>query len=362
MIQKLKFIFIIFAVCTMIAFAADIIRQQIYRQYVVSTSAYMDTKVDLIAHNTTLKKELVRRINDDFTNTIKTTSELFNIYNPLSVISKINNAFNQTTFILETDVFNVIDKAIYFSKLTDGYFDITVGSLVKLWKKAKKENTLPTDIEIDKALDTSGYKKIDLNSTNHSLKAKQKGISLNLSGIAKGYIVDKTVKKMQKLFGLPNIIVNAGGDLYAAGSSKRRFLWQKKGWCVGIKHPRKPHLLLGTVVISDKAVATSGDYERPLIIKGEKYSHIIDPKTGAPTKFIISATVIADSCADADALATAITVMGIDAGLDLIESIDGAEALIITEEENKTDLFFSSGFKNYGFKANKTDIVEKHFK
>lgn len=362
MIHKLKFIFVILAVLATVAFAADSVRQQIYRQYVFSTSAYMDTKVDLITHNTKLNKDLLRRLNDDFANTIKTTSDLFNIYNPLSPISKINSAFDQTPFVLETDIFNVIDKALYFSKITDGYFDITVGSLIKLWKKAKKENTLPLDTEIDKALDTSGYKKIELNSKNHSLKAKQSGISLNFSGIAKGYIVDKTVKQMQKLFGLQNVIVNAGGDLYAAGSSKRRFLWQKKGWRVGIKHPRKPHLLLGTIIISDKAVATSGDYERPLIIKGEKYSHIIDPKTGTPTKFIISATVIADSCADADALATAITVMGIDSGLDLIESIDGAEALVITEGEGKTDLFFSSGFKNYGFKASKTDIIEKHFK
>lgn len=360
--NKFKFFSCIIIICTVTVLTADLIRQQLYKQYVVSSSEHMDTVVSLIIHKPKIKRDLLTRINDDFMHTIKETSSLFNVYNPESRISKINSSFSETTFVLQTDVYNVLEKALYFFEITNGYFDITVGNLVNLWKTAKKQDSLPSEEDIYKALDVTGYQKVDLDKNKHLISTNKKGIKLNPSGIAKGYIVDKAVEKIKTLYNVENIIVNAGGDLYAGGSSKRRFFWQKKGWTVGIKHPRKPHLLLGTIVVSDKAVATSGDYERPLKIAGKKYSHIIDPKTGYPTEFIVSATVIAPDCASADALATAITVMGIDSGLDLIESLDNTEALIITEENNKTHLFFSSGFKNYGFRENKINIVEKHFK
>lgn len=360
--HKLRNLSYIIIICAIAVFAADLLRQQFYKQYVVSTSKYMDTVVSLIAHNPKIKKNLLTRINDDFISTIKETSALFNIYNKDSRIAKINSSFSETTFVLQTDVYNVLDKSLYFFELTNGYFDITVGSLVKLWKNAAKQNVLPSDEDIYKTLDITGYQKVTLDKNNHSVSTEKKGLKLNPSGIAKGYIVDKAVKKIRDLYNIENIVVNAGGDLYAGGSSKRRFFWQKKGWTVGIKHPRKPHLLLGTIVVSDKAVATSGDYERPLKIAGKKYSHIIDPKTGYPTEFIVSATVIAPDCASADALATSITVMGIDSGLALIESLENTEALIVTEENDQTNLFFSSGFKNYGFKENKINIIEKHFK
>lgn len=351
----------IIIICTACILAADSARRLFYQEYIVSTSQYMDTNVSMIAHSLRIKPEVKKWIKQDFKHLIKDTSAFFNIYNPKSDISKINKNFAETPFVLNSDLFTVINKAFYFSEITNGYFDITVGALVKLWKKAGKENKLPSDEEIYKALDQCGWQKIELNPDTYVIKTDKKGISVNPSGIAKGYIVDKAVKMLKSTFGLNNVVVNAGGDLYAAGSSFRRFFWQKKGWTVGIKHPRKPHLILGTILVSDKAVATSGDYERPLTIDGKNYSHIIDPKTGSPTDFIVSATVIADSCADADALATAITVMGIDDGLSLIESLEGTEALVITETEGQTELFFSSGFKNYSFRENKSNIIEKHF-
>ena len=166
------------------------------------------------------------------------------------------------------------------------------------------------------------------------------GTQIDLGGIGKGYAVDMAVRVL-KGNGINSVLINFAGNIYAYGTPPG-----KDSWVIGLQHPRKSEGLLGSFEIADKAVSTSGDYEKFFTIDGERYSHIIDPRTGNPVKGIVSVTIVTDNATRADALSTGVFVLGLEKGMNLIEQLQDVEGIIIYEDVNsKLSTKTSSGMK-----------------
>jgi thiamine biosynthesis lipoprotein len=262
---------------------------------------------------------------------LRNVDRLMSDYKSDSEISRVNrNAYKEPVKVSKS-TFEVLQKAVYFSELSDGAFDITVGPLVDLWRSAGDNNYVPTETELQQARSKTGYKKLLLDVNEMTVRFAVDGMRLDLGGIAKGYAVDKAIGAMQKSGALGGM-VDVGGDIRCFGTPSRG----KKHWLIGLQDPNKPEDWLGTGEISlvlkltDAAIATSGDYRRFVLIDGQKYGHILDTKTGCGSKALSSVTIISQSAINADALATAVSVMGHENGLVLIEQLPETEAILVS--------------------------------
>jgi len=254
---------------------------------------------------------------------MKKVDSLMSIYKENSEVSILNREGENH---LSAETLQVIREAINFSEITGGAFDITCRPLINLWKKAKKEKVIPSPQEIKEALSLVGYEKILLEGD--MIRFKQKGMQIDLGGIAKGYAVDRAIEALRKN-GIRRALVNAGGDLYALGNGPGGEKWK-----VGIQDPREEDKLLGIIKVKDVGVATSGDYQRyfTFTIEGKRLSHIVNPKTGQTVQDVpMSVTVIAPDATTTDALATGVFVLGPQKGMELIESLPQVEGMIISE-------------------------------
>lgn len=211
-----------------------------------------------------------------------------------SEISAINRAAGVTPVRVSYETFALIQRASNYSAQTEGLFDISIGPVTTLWGfNDDVEITIPPSQLLAERLKLVDYRRIILNPADTTVFLKTKGMRLDLGGIGKGYAVDRIVAVL-KAKGLIHFFVDAGGDIYAAG-----YKLDNQEWTVGIQHPRQPNELLATFEGHDLAVATSGDYERYKIIDGQRYHHIIDPRTGFPASMSQSVTVFANSVEEA---------------------------------------------------------------
>ena len=269
-----------------------------------------------------------------------------------SEISKINRDAFKGPVVVSEPTFEVLQKAGRFSRLSAGAFDITVGPLVQLWRSSGDANRVPTDTEIASAGSKVGWDKVILDAERMSVRFAVDGMKLDAGGIAKGYAIDRAVEAMQAC-GSVGGMVDIGGDIRCFGTRPE----SKKYWLIGLQDPAKASLDLGEsqVLLALKfvpsrtgsaAVATSGHYRRFALIKGKRYSHIIDVRTGLSAEELASVTVISRSAADADALATAVSVMGAEKGLALIEKIPQTEAILIAAG-GEFKRYLTSGAQNY---------------
>jgi thiamine biosynthesis lipoprotein len=209
------------------------------------------------------------------------------------------------------------------SRATSGAFDPTLGEVVQLWGFGRDDPRLPGPEEIEDAIDNAGYDKVP----DGQCCPDGRDIWFDLGGVAKGYSVDVAVRALKEA-GIKAGIVNAGGDLRSFGVRPRRGYWK-----IGVQDPDNPQELAGVLEVKEAAVATSGDYQRYFEEGGIRYHHILDPATGYPAHSgVRGATVIAPDCATADALATAAFVMGPEKGLAMLESWEGAEGVLITDD------------------------------
>lgn len=254
---------------------------------------------------------------------MKKVDTLMSTYKENSEVSILNREGENH---LSTETLQVIGEAINFSEITGGAFDITCRPLINLWKKAKKEQVIPSPQEIKEALSLVGYEKIKILPEGDVVRFKQKGMQIDLGGIAKGYAVDRAIEALRKN-GIRRALVNAGGDLYALGNGPGGEKWK-----VGIQDPREEGKLLGIIKVKDVGVATSGDYQRYFTIEGKRLSHIVNPKTGQTVQDVpMSVTVIAPHATTTDALATGVFVLGPQKGMELIESLPQVEGMIVSE-------------------------------
>ncbi len=249
-----------------------------------------------------------------------------------SDVSRINRSAGAEWVRVSQETAEVIKKAREISKLSEGRFDITVGPLTELWRKARENKRPPSAEEVEERLDLVNYRNIEMDQGGKVFLTK-KGMAIDLGGIAKGYGVDRAFDVLRFL-GYKNMIVNAGGDLRTGG------LKNNQPWSIGIQHPRESQKILTRVSVSDRAVATSGDYETFFIYEGKRYHHIFDPKDGFPPERCQSVTIVTKDCATADALATAVFVLGPKKGYSLCQKLGGVDCLIVDKEEK---IIFSPG-------------------
>ena len=278
------------------------------------TEIHMDTYVKItikkISNSKIILKEAFKKIE-------KLENEL-SIFKPDSEISLLNKKGGLN---ISKNIQGILHKSLKISQSTDGAFDITCKPLMDLYKKAEKRDFPPTLLEIKETLKLVSWEKIKIEGNFITL---EKGMELDPGGIAKGFIVDETVKFL-KSKGVRNGLINAGGDVYCFGLNPKG-----KKWRIGIRNPKEKNKIIKIIEVSEKGIVTSGDYERYMKIKGKKYSHIVNPKTGETVQnFPVSVTIIADDCTTADGLATGCFVLGAKKGTELINKIQGIEGFII---------------------------------
>ncbi len=248
---------------------------------------------------------------------------LFTTYRDDSELSRIN-AMAPEQVRVSPEVAELTGLALKICRLTEGAFDPTVGPLLKLWDFVGTGN-VPTKEELEGVRRLVGCRYVELERDAMTVRLARKGVRLDLGGIAKGYIVGKAMEVLKKR-GIGWAIMNAGGDVtfYSSDPSER--------FRVGIRHPDRAEGLVGTLVVGSGSVATSGDYERYFIKDGVRYHHILDPRTGMPAGGLRSVTVFSRKAYLSDALATALFVMGREKGLELVEAMEGVEAVMVDED------------------------------
>lgn len=252
-------------------------------------------------------------LHDDIKNVMNSVDASLSPYNEKSIITAINN---NKDIRLDNFFVEVFTLAQQVSTNTDGAFDITVAPLVNVWGFGFKKGDWPTDKDIADIKTYVGYEKVSITDTNDLSKAKitkqNPRTMLDCSAIAKGYAVDK-VAEMLSNKGITNYLVEIGGEIVAHGTNPNG-----KKWSIGVTQPTDDSLSINNELqtileLSDIAMATSGDYRKYYIKDGHKYAHTINPKTGYPAEQdILSATVLAATCAEADAYATAFMTMGLE--------------------------------------------------
>jgi FAD:protein FMN transferase len=225
-----------------------------------------------------------------------------------SELARINAEAHARPVLISDDLFKVLEKALQISRETDGRFDPTVAPLTQLWGFLWKEHRFPSPSELSATLPRVNYRFVQLNKSEQAVRFATNGITLDLNAIAKGYAVDCAIEKLRE-HGITNAMVRAGGDLRVLGVPPGETAWR-----VQIEDPAKVGLRR-TVKLSDAALSTSGSYENYFIRDDRRFSHILDPRTGMPVEGIASCTVIASTCMESDAWATALFVLGPDKAL-----------------------------------------------
>jgi thiamine biosynthesis lipoprotein len=284
------------------------------------TQFIMGTLVEItVSHS---DPDIIQAITTQAFDEMQRIEQLMSTYLPDSEISRINRAAGKEAIPVSPEVEEVIREGIYWSEQSSGAFDITVEPLVQLWDFDGEKETIPIESTLRKTASLVNYKDIEIK--DHTVRLKRRGMAINVGGLAKGYAVDRAISVLRGK--VKNGIVNAGGDLFAFGQKNKQTSWN-----IGLQHPRKPQELLAAFAVNNQAIATSGDYQRYFIKDGIRYHHIFDPKTGRPARLMISATIITTEVMDADALATAVFVMGPEKGIEWIDSIDNVEAMVVLE-------------------------------
>ena len=268
---------------------------------------YFDTYVSgkLYSRNPVVAKNAIKRIKNEF-----------KIIDSLKVQGI-------KTGIIDTTSIKIIEKSLYFSKKTDGYFDPSIDPVLEKWNYFK-EVTLPSRGEIKLLLPLVDYSKIKIKEDS---LITPEDFSLNLGGSAKGYALNRA-KSILKEYNISSALIDAGGDVLLIGKKKG-----KDNWSIGIRNPRDGNGIIGVLYVNDCFVFTSGDYERYFEVEGKRYHHIVDPFTGYPSREIASATVIVKDGIEGDCISTALVAMEMEKAVKYIND-NVLEAILIDTSEN----------------------------
>ena len=259
---------------------------------------------------------------------IRRIEKMLTTYDESSETNQINQLAGIEPVKVCEETFRLIERSLRISHITQGAFDISYGSVDKsLWNFDAHMTSLPDVKTAKRMVRLINYRNIILDEEQMTVFLKEQGMRIGFGGIGKGYAAEMA-KRILKEAGVKSGIVNASGDLTAWG-------YQPDGtpWTIGIVNPNFAGKIFSYMNVTDVAVATSGNYEKFVLINGVKYSHTIDPHTGLPVKGIKSVTIISPNAEIADAMATPVTIMGIKAGLDMINQIKDIEAIVIDDND-----------------------------
>jgi thiamine biosynthesis lipoprotein len=262
---------------------------------------------------------------EDAVNEITRIENLISSWKPDSQTSSINKKAGIQPVVVDKELFNLIKRSIDISKLTQGAFDISYASMDKIWKFDGSMTELPSPEVIKSSVAKVAYENIVLNEENSSVYLKIEGMKIGFGAIGKGYAADRA-KALLIEKGVTSGIINASGDMNTWGKQPNGETWK-----IAITNPLNKGKVFALLPIDNRAIVTSGNYEKFVKFNNIRYSHIIDPRTGYPSIGIISVSVIAPKAELADALATSIFVMGKEVGLNFINQLEGIECIIISE-------------------------------
>lgn len=303
----------------------------VYSEWQTEDAAIMGTTIHVeVWHtDTAIGKQGI----DEVLQEMERVNRLMSPYIEDSQLSKINQFAHEGPVEVDADLFTLLEKSLQVSQLTNGAFDITYASVGSLYNYRKKLK--PNEQDLSAAKKFIDYKNVLLDKEQLSVSYAKQGVKIDLGGIAKGFAVDQAIQHLSKL-GIQHALVSAGGDTRILGDRLGR------PWLVGIRDPQNTDDVIAMLPLQDEALSTSGDYERFFVEGAVKYHHIIHPTTGESATEVRSASIVTTDSTTADALSTSVFVLGAKAGLELLNSLDGVEGVIVDQAGN---LFYSAGLE-----------------
>jgi FAD:protein FMN transferase len=284
-------------------------------------------------------KETGKRLLQDCIEEVSRIEELLTEFNDKSETSLINKYAGICPVRVSTETYQLLQRCVQISKLTDGCFDITTGILKKLYNFRNVAFEFPSESKIQDCLEITGYRKINLLPDN-KVYLERKGMHIGFGAIGKGYAAYNTMKLMQQK-GVSGGVINASGDLCAWGTKH-----DGSHWNAGIANPDSPDEILLWLQLNGLSIATSGNYEQYFELNGVRYAHNINPRNGRPVTGIKSVSIISPHAELCDALATAVTVMGVPQGLRLINQLPHTHCIIVDDLDR---LHFSNNIERARF-------------
>ncbi|MCE5287153.1 MAG: FAD:protein FMN transferase [Pelosinus sp.] len=311
-------LFVIFAVVTGGCAIQNLFAPKPYTE----TQFLMDTVIEITAYG----PQAEAGVKEVFAE-IKHLHDITNNFDENSEVSQISRQAGLTQVAVDPELVAIIKLSNQLSDKLDSVFDITIGPLTELWGVGHKGEFVPTQAEIDKACALVNYKLIQLDETNHTVFLPSAGMKLDLGGIAKGYAVDRAIDIL-KSKGIKSALINAGGDVRVIGKKP-----DGSPWRIGVQDPRSSEGMIAALPLTIwDNMETSGDYQRFFLKDGERYSHILDPRTGRQPRSITSVTIVGSRSGDDDVLSTVLFIVGAERGRELLKQFPGTEAVFVTNE------------------------------
>lgn len=273
---------------------------------------------------------------------IRALNSIMSDYDPTSEVRRLSaTAGSGTTVAVSNDLWHVLRRARELSEASGGAFDVTIGPVVRLWRRARRQEKLPESERIAEAELAVGYQAVELNEADQTVRLTKPDMWIDLGGIAKGYAIDAALKVLAE-HGIHSALVDAGGDIGLGDPPPKR-----DGWVIGVaplELDAQPSVFLS---LSNVAIATSGDSWQYVEIEGRRYSHLVDPRTGIGLTDHSSVTVIAPDAMTADGLASAVSVLGPAEGIKLIDRLDGTATFVVRAPNGKPETYRSAHWTNY---------------
>ena len=251
----------------------------------------------------------------------------FSVYRDTSDLSILNATAATGWQPVSHEVFALLARARELHDRTGGGFDVAAGTLVRAWGFLQRQGRTPSDDVLAAALSSSGMRHVELDAETRRVRFTRPGVEINPGAIGKGWAVDRAVERLADR-GVGSVLVHGGSSSVRARGARADVLPGRRGWPVGLRHPLRPGVRMATIALADRALGTSGSGTQFFVDRGRKLGHILDPRTGRPAEGVLSATVLAPDAATADALATALYVLG-PAGLDVVAPAGGDVAAIL---------------------------------
>jgi thiamine biosynthesis lipoprotein len=259
---------------------------------------------------------------------IDALEDQLSVFRDQSEVSRLNRRAAEAPVAVEPRLFRLLEQAAELHAATDGAFDITAGPLTKAWGFYRRAGRVPTDDELAEARERVGSRWLELDAAAQTVRFLRPGMEINLGAIGKGYALDRCVEWFAAA-GIDDYILHGGQSSVLARGSRAGEPGDGAGWTVGVVHPQRPERRLAEVQLGNRALGTSGSGTQYFHHRGKRYGHILDPRTGRPAEGVLSATVLAPTAAEADALATAFYVLDVEQTLEFCAARPEVAALLV---------------------------------